>query len=363
MLNYLALMLNKNMLEILPSGDHESSNSLLPENDGYLLDSERVGNFEWWYFDCIDIRSSCMLKIVVHLGTDPLRKRFFPTLALSIKTTEANGLIEFKYDLKDFHANKDWCNVQLREDCHIFSDSDNSGYYHIDINIPGFRASLIFERTVPAWVPPAHKMKAIKGKRHSEFFWNVPQPRAVVNGSFEYKNISYTLNNAIGYHDHNYWQLNSTRGLYIDEVITRWYWGKCVAGPFTVIFMETWMSGMSVKAIMVSEHNIIVYSTDKNLTITVNKEKLYAPLKSKYPSKITIQINNNDFPLKLVLDCEELIESKDLLRGVNPLIAGLVKSLVARPAYFGIYSNAILETTNQMSVGFGFYESMLLRKR
>ncbi len=356
------MSLNKNKLEVLPSEQPESSNSLLPANDGYLLDSERVGNFEWWYFDCIDIQNNCMLKIVVHLGTDPLRKRFFPTLALSIKTPEATRAIEFKYNLKDFHADKNGCDVRLKQDCHIYSDSDNSGYYHIDINISEFRASLIFKQTVPVWVPPAHKIKAFKGNRHSEFFWNVLQPRSIVDGSFEYNNISYTLNDAIGYHDHNYWQLNSTQGLFMDEVITKWYWGKCVAGPYTVIFMETWMSGVRVKSIMVSEHDIIVYSTDKNLTITVNKEILFAPLKSKYPSQITIQINNEDFPLKLVLNCEELIESKDLLRGVNPLIAWLVKSLVARPAYYGIYSTAILETPDQKIVGFGIYELMLFRK-
>ena len=50
--------------------------------DGYLLGSERTGNFEWWYFDCRDPANKCTLKIVIHLGSDPLRKSFFPTLAL-----------------------------------------------------------------------------------------------------------------------------------------------------------------------------------------------------------------------------------------------------------------------------------------
>jgi hypothetical protein len=46
---------------------------------------------------------------------------------------------------------------------------------------------------------------------------------------------------------------------------------------------------------------------------------------------------------------------------VNPLIAWLVKSLIARPAYYGIYSTAILETPNQKLEGFGNYELMLFR--
>jgi hypothetical protein len=357
------LSLKKNILEVLPSGQPESSYSLLPVNDGYLLESERVGNFEWWYFDCIDIQNNCLLKIVVHLGTDPLRKRFFPTLALSIKTPEATRAMEFKYDLKDFQAEKNRCDVRLKQDCHIYSDSDHSGCYHIEIDIPEFRASLMFKQTVPVWVPPAQKIKAVRGHRQSELFWNVLQPRSMVDGSFTCNNSTYGLNNAFGYHDHNYWQLNSTPGLFMDEVVTRWIWGKCVAGPYTIVFMEAWMGGTSVKSVMVSEHDVILYDTDKNLTITVNKEILYAPLKSKYPSQITIQINDEDFPFELVLNCEELIETKDLLGGVNPFIAWLVKSLVARPAYYGIYTRAILETPIQKLEGFGMYESMLLRNR
>jgi len=350
-------------LEVLPLESTESSNSHLLTNDGYLLDSERVGNFEWWYFDCKDIQKNYMLKIVVHLGTDPLRKRFFPTLAISIKTPEATREIEIRYDLSDFNADKNSCNVALGEDCHIYSDKDNSGIYHIDINTTEFRASMIFKQYVPVWVPPAQKTKAFKGNRQSELFWNVLQPRSIVNGSFEYDGIGYALNNAIGYHDHNYWQLNSKQGLFIDEVITRWYWGKCVAGPYTVVFMETLMSGQKVKSIMVSEHDKIVYSSGENLTITVNEEIMYAPLKSKYPSQITIQVNNVKFPLKLVMNCEELVDSKDLLRGVNPIITWLIKSVVARPAFYGIISTAILELPNQELFGYGNYEKMIFRNR
>ena len=353
----------KNILEILLSGQHESSRDQLPAKDGYLLDSERIGNFEWWYFDCIDTQNNCLLKIVVHLGTDPLRKKFYPTLALSIKTPETTRALEFKYNLKDFHADRNRCDIRLKQDCHIYSDPDNSGYYHLDINIPEFHTSLVFKQFVPAWVPPAHKIKAVKGHRKSELFWNILQPRSIVDAGFEHNNSSYVLHDAIGYHDHNYWQLNTNQGLFMDEVISRWYWGRCLAGPFTLTFMETWMNGARIKSVMVCEHDKIIYETDRDLTITVNKEKLHAPLKSEYPSQITIQIHHKDFPFELVLNCEALIESKDLLGGVNPLIARLIKSIVARPAYYGIYSTAALKTPNHEFDGFGIYEFMLFRKQ
>jgi hypothetical protein len=339
----------------------ESSDSIQSVNDGYLLDSERVGNFEWWYFDCIDIETSCILKIVVHLGTDPLRSRFFPTLALSIKTPDGKKAIESVYDLNDFWADKNHCDVRLGTDCRIYSDGDHPESYFIDIQTPEFRASLKFEQTVPVWIPPVHKAMAHKGHRKSELFWNVLQPGAIVNGSFEYNHKRYTVKSAIGYHDHNYWQLNSKKPLFMDEVVRHWKWGKCVAGPYTVIFMEIRMGGIEVKSIMVSEHDKILYSTDKNMTVTVKRETLFKPLKSKYPSEISVRVTDDNFPLELVLACEEVIESKDLLNGVNPFISWLIKRFVARPAYYGINSTAILEMPTRKLAGFGNYEYILFR--
>jgi hypothetical protein len=355
------LKASRNRLEISDLKKDQTSNSAAYPADGYLLISERVGNFEWWYFDCMDIRNNCMLKIVVHLGTDPLRRSFFPKLAISIKTPDEISAIELSYQLKDFRAQKERCDIRLQEDCHIFSDSDHSGHYHIEIHIPGFSASLDFAQAVPPWVPPAQKMKAFKGRRQSELFWNVSQPRAIVDGSFTYNNATYALNDAIGYHDHNYWQLNSKRGLYMDEVINQWKWGKCVAGPYTVVFMETRMRGGIAKSIMVAEHDKIVYSTHEDLTIAVNQEIRFRPLKSKYPSELSIGITDVDFPLELVLSGEELIESKDLLQGISPFIAWLIKNFVARPAYFGITCTAELKTPKHKLTGIGNYEFMLFR--
>ncbi|MCJ7448055.1 MAG: hypothetical protein MUO72_10195 [Bacteroidales bacterium] len=41
------------------------------------------GDFEWWYFDINDQPSDCFLKIVMHIGTNPLRTRIFPQSAIS----------------------------------------------------------------------------------------------------------------------------------------------------------------------------------------------------------------------------------------------------------------------------------------
>jgi hypothetical protein len=105
--------------------------------------------------------------------------------------------------------------------------------------------------------------------------------RSIVGDGIPINALSGGADSSTGCHDHNYWQLNSTLGLFMYEVITKWVWGKFVAGPSTVIFIKTWMSGVGVRSIMVSEHDKIVFCTDENLTITVNKEMFHAPLKSR----------------------------------------------------------------------------------
>ena len=352
--------INKKLV-VLPSEENESSNFMLVVNDGYQLNSERVGNFEWWYFDCIDIRKGCILKIVFHLGTDPMRKTFFPTMAISLKTPEVTRTIEIRYNLEDFQADRNNCDIQLKQDCHVCTEYDNPGNYHIDINISEFHASLTFKQTIPGWVPPAHKIKAVRNNRESVLYWNVPHPGSVVNGYFEYNNINYTLTEAAGYHDHNYWQLNSKKALFMDQVITKWFWGRCVADPYKVIFMETWMNDLKLSSVMISENDKIIFDSDKNFQITVNEETLYEPLKTKYPSQIDILINNEDLPLKIKINSAELIDSKDLLKEVNPLISRLIKCFVSRPSYYGLYSTVTVETKNQKVEGFGIYESVLLR--
>ena len=57
-----------------------------PEDDGLQIVDFTRGDFEWWYFDINDQVSGCFIKIVVHIGTDPLRTRVFPQLAISVNT-------------------------------------------------------------------------------------------------------------------------------------------------------------------------------------------------------------------------------------------------------------------------------------
>ncbi len=85
---------------------------------------------------------------------------------------------------------------------------------------------------------------------------------------------------------------------------------------------------------MIAEEDRIIYSTERDLTLAMEEEIQHKTLKSSYPSRISLRTGDSGFPFKLVLRGKELIEAKDLLDGVNPLIARGIKFLVARPAYY-----------------------------
>lgn len=57
-----------------------------PPDDGFHLSNPEIGDFEWWYFDVYDPEINCTLKVIAHLGTDPLRKKFYPQLVISISS-------------------------------------------------------------------------------------------------------------------------------------------------------------------------------------------------------------------------------------------------------------------------------------
>lgn len=94
---------------------------VFPADDSYKLINTEKGNFEWWYFYIIDADTNCILKLVAHLGTDPLRKRYFPQVAISVKTpTQKRSLIKH-FSLNDFRASKEVCDVRIKEKFHYMN--------------------------------------------------------------------------------------------------------------------------------------------------------------------------------------------------------------------------------------------------
>ena len=59
----------------------------------------------------------------------------------------------------------------------------------------------------------------------------------------------------------------------------------------------------------------------------------------------------------------KISDHKDLLEGVNPFIAWLIKRLIAKPAYHGMMTKVNLKVNDYNQEGFGNVESMVFREK
>jgi len=336
---------------------------VLPEDDGLQITDFRKGDFEWWYFDVFDQAAGCFLKIVIHIGTDPLRTRIYPQLALSINTPEKSESLTFPFRLSKLNASKEICNISVDDIIRIWTSRDNPSVYFISVNIPRFRCNFRFENTIKGWKPGGFKTNYQSGKKSSEFYWVIPQPGAIVDGEFFFENKSFKLTGAKGYHDHNYLKVGREYPLYLDSLVNKWYWGKCHAGRYTIIFTDVSFKKSRSQGIMVAEDNKIIHSLYSLTDCTVKEYGYDEILKSKYPASIIIKSNDENFPLHAEFEFEKILDHKDLLEGVNPLLKFLIKKLIAKPFYHGIFSRVRLEIKNQMLDGYGNFESMVFREK
>jgi hypothetical protein len=63
------------------------------------------------------------------------------------------------------------------------------------------------------------------------------------------------------------------------------------------------------------------------------------------------------------LNSKEVIEKRDLLKGINPFIGYLIKALVSRPSYYGILAESTLNIADEEIKGIAMYELMTFRNR
>ena len=337
---------------------------VLPSGDSFHLSTPVIGNFEWWYFDIMDLKTNCILKIVAHLGTDPLRKRFFPKLAISVKTPSKKQTITKHYSMGDFNASTKFCDVKLKDEFHAFVElSGKNNLYQLFINIPEFSANLTFISEIAGWKPLGDKVPIEKGGKKGVFFWVIPIPKAKVMGEFSFGSEKYKLENAIGYHDHNYWKVDVNKKLFVDDVISKWYWGKCFAKDYTIIFMDTYFKTHPIQSLMIARKDKIIHSSNNLIKVVVNELKEDEEIKTSYPSKITIRSIEENNPFQMILNSKEVIDKRDLLEGINPFIKCLIKLFVSRPAYYGILAESIINIAHEEIKGMAIYELMSFRNK
>lgn len=334
---------------------------VLPEDDGLQITDFSKGDFEWWYFDVFDQAKGCFLKIVLHIGTDPLRTRITPQLALSINTPEKSDSLILPFSLSELKAGKEICNISVDDRIRIWTTQDHPFVYSISINVPRFRCKFRFENTIDGWKPKGYKTIYQSGKRSSEFYWVIPQPGATVDGEFSFENNSYKLTGAHGYHDHNYLKVDREHPLYLDALADKWYWGKCHAGEFTMIFTDVHFKNSRSQAIMVTENNKIINCLYTLTDCSVKEYGYDHTLRTEYPKSLIIRSLDEHIPLKAEFEFEKILDKKDLLEGVNPVLQFLIKKLIAKPAYHGIFCKVRLEINTTCAEGYGNFESMVFR--
>src|SRR4030066_1899408 len=106
-----------------PGEVHEGTYDLTvqQEDDGLQITDFKKGDFEWWYFDISDQTSGCFLKIVLHIGTDPLRTRVISQLAVSVNTPEKSESLYHPFIITEMKADTRQCNISVDEKIKIWT--------------------------------------------------------------------------------------------------------------------------------------------------------------------------------------------------------------------------------------------------
>jgi hypothetical protein len=350
---------------VVPGPNPSGANDRMvhPEDDGLHIVEFRKGDFEWWYFDIIDQLSGCFLKIVMHIGTDPLKTRIFPQIAISVNTPEKSESFSCAYGISDLQADTQQCKLAIKDAIKIWASFNNHAEYFIKIDILRFKCNFRFAGEIEGWKPLGKETNYHIGKKKSTFAWIIPLPKAQVQGDFQYENKQYTIDNAIGYHDHNYIRVDAKHPLHLDDLVIKWYWGKCYTDRFTVIFMDTLCRTNRTLSLLVAENNKIIHSSNNLMECSVLSFGYDNILQVKYPITLIIKSNDEHFHFQADFELVKISDRKDLLDGVNPFLKLLIKRLIAKPAYHGILTKVNLKVNDYFQEGYGNIESMVFREK
>jgi hypothetical protein len=334
-----------------------------PKDDGFHIVDYITGDFEWWYFDIIDQESGCFLKIVMHIGTDPLKTRIFPQLAISINTPEWSESFSHPYSISELEADDQQCNISIKDELKIWAEFNSYPEYFIKIDIPRFKCNYRFIGDIEGWKPLGKEIHHQIGKKKNSFSWIVPVPKARVEGDFFYKDKNYLIHNAIGYHDHNYIKVDKKHPLYLDDLVIKWYWGKCYADRFMIIFMDIYCRTNRTLSLLVAENNKIIYGANNLMDCSIVSFGYDNIVQAKYPELLIIKSTDKHFHFQAEFEFDKILDRKDLLEGVNPVFKLLIKRLVAKPVYHGILAKVKLKIKDSDLEGYGNFESMVIRDK
>ena len=230
-------------------------------------------------------------------------------------------------------------------------------------NVDGFTANLDFERCLEGCKPIGAEVKAEKGAKKGSFFWAIPLPKAKITGEFSIGTKKYAIREGLGYHDHNYWKVDCEHKLFMDDVISKWYWGRCFAEDYTIIFMDTYCQDEQIKSLFVAKGNSIIHCSNNSIELSVSNSRKDEQLNTSYPAKIRIESIVENEPFRMILRSKELTDKRDLLDDINPVVRWLIRFFVSKPAYFGLLADGTMKLANNEIKGTALYEMMYFRNR
>jgi hypothetical protein len=151
------------------------------------------------------------------------------------------------------------------------------------------------------------------GSKQATFLWVVPMPRAEVEGTFSLDGVDYKLDEALGYHDHNAWQVAPKAKLFLDEVISYWYWGRFLGREATIVFMETGFRTPRLCSCLLAIGRTVVHSSNNLVEVTPDEATHDETMRVTYPTRMTVTLAEASCTLQMVLKAKAVIDRRDLL--------------------------------------------------
>jgi hypothetical protein len=199
-------------------------------------------------------------------------------------------------------------------------------------------------------------------------------PKASVQGTISIKNKIVYLNNAIGYHDHTCWESRYKfekfkNRLFVDDTIASWEFGKFVSTEyliiFNVIYLRPWLDQPPIKTFLVAKDNRIIHSSHNLIKVTHGDFKFDSTTSSKYPTRISVELIQENEIITLDIKLIKRINKADLLEGINRAARSLIRFIFGKPASYYMLTEAEItfsgkNTDTRRITGPLFYELLIL---
>jgi hypothetical protein len=283
-----------------------------PCEDGWRT-GEDPDSFEWWYFDA-EFNDGTSAVIIFStkepvMRSGPLR----PTVRVTITPGRTRGPLEQvgTFERRDFKAQVSHCEVEIGPKNSIRSDDER---YEVHAEAGGLAVDLTFTRRLPPWRPDCGKMYF--GHEGGPYFaWLAAVPFATVEGSLTYDGASHPVADGIGYHDHNWGNVD------LPKVFSHWYWGRAYIGEYSLIFVEMVASraygGQRIPIYMLARGGEIVAGRIAPLGFRrLARERDPARVGSawRYPRSIDFPWITEDGAIQISLRAPRVINSRRLIK-------------------------------------------------